>query len=363
MDNDKYSVILPTYNERRNLPIVVWLLARMFSEQSKANNFDVVTGSRYIRGGGVAGWDLKRKVISRGANLLAKYALWPGVSDVTGSFRLYRKSVLEHLMKQVVSKGYVFQMEIIVRARAAGFTIGEIPITFVDRVYGESKLGKTEIVGYAKGIWTLFVTPMSKDSHLLSATSDGEPFSAEDDDTEGPSKIVRQNALSSSKRTIRLQPLELEMDPVVAWAYRPSVLVILSIIAGSTVLFAYHTENLVVPRKDDAHGREFVQYFDPRLDQPARERSYGQNCDFTLNNLYNGLDLFALAHFVGWFGKAVILRDFWFCLVLSVMFEITELSLSHQIANFQGGTDGSWTFAYATLVGRFSACLRAIIWM
>lgn len=91
--------------------------------------------------------------------------------------------------------------------------------------------------------------PMSKDSHLLSATSDGEPFSAEDDDTEGPSKIVRQNALSSSKRTIRLQPLELEMDPVVAWAYRPSVLVILSIIAGSTVLFAYHTENLVVPRK------------------------------------------------------------------------------------------------------------------
>lgn len=108
--------------------------------------------------------------------------------------------------------------------------------------------------------------------------------------------------------------------------------------------------------QDDAHGREFVQYFDPRLDQPARERSYGQNCDFTLNNLYNGLDLFALAHFVGWFGKAVILRDFWFCLVLSVMFEvcfqsvnprknrfmltcllqITELSLSHQIANFQG---------------------------
>jgi dolichol-phosphate mannosyltransferase len=49
-------------------------------------------------------------------------------------------------------------MEIIVRARADGFTIGEVPITFVDRVYGESKLGKSEIVGYAKGVWTLFTT-------------------------------------------------------------------------------------------------------------------------------------------------------------------------------------------------------------
>ena len=53
----------------------------------KAKNLDVVTGSRYITGGGVAGWDAKRKIISRGANLLAKYALWPQVSDVTGSFR------------------------------------------------------------------------------------------------------------------------------------------------------------------------------------------------------------------------------------------------------------------------------------
>ena len=61
-------------------------------------------------------------------------------------------------MKQVVSRGYVFQMEIIVRARNEGFTIGEVPITFVDRVYGESKLGKSEIVDYAKGVWKLFTT-------------------------------------------------------------------------------------------------------------------------------------------------------------------------------------------------------------
>jgi hypothetical protein len=53
----------------------------------KRYGYDVVTGSRYIRGGGVDGWDLRRKVISRGANLLAKLALWPRVSDVTGSYR------------------------------------------------------------------------------------------------------------------------------------------------------------------------------------------------------------------------------------------------------------------------------------
>lgn len=66
--------------------------------------------------------------------------------------------MLEHLIKQVVSKGYVFQMEIIARAKVEGFKVGEVPISFVDRIYGESKLGKSEIVGYAKGVWQLFTT-------------------------------------------------------------------------------------------------------------------------------------------------------------------------------------------------------------
>lgn len=71
---------------------------------------------------------------------------------------LYRKEVLEHLIKQAISKGYVFQMEIIARAKSEGFRVAEVPITFVDRIYGESKLGKSEIVGYAKGVWQLFIT-------------------------------------------------------------------------------------------------------------------------------------------------------------------------------------------------------------
>ncbi len=100
-----------------------------------------------------------------------------GVSDLTGSFRvvfihsqilylqlkfdeinhlrLYKKEVLQRIISVVISKGYVFQMEMMVRARQFGYTIGEVPITFVDRVYGESKMGANEIVQYAKGVWQL----------------------------------------------------------------------------------------------------------------------------------------------------------------------------------------------------------------
>ncbi|KAG1777262.1 glycosyltransferase family 2 protein [Suillus placidus] len=242
----KYSVILPTYNERKNLPIIIWLLAKVFEEHQlaweiivvddaspdgtqevaielaraygedkillkpragklglgtayihgldfctgdfviimdadfshhpkfipqfirlqQAHNLDIVTGTRYrststpylagARPGGVHGWDLKRKLVSRGANFLAATVLNPGVSDLTGSFRLYRLPVLRHIITLTQSRGYVFQMEMMVRARALGYTVGEVPITFVDRIFGESKLGADEVVGYVKGVWQLF---------------------------------------------------------------------------------------------------------------------------------------------------------------------------------------------------------------
>jgi dolichol-phosphate mannosyltransferase len=80
------------------------------------------------------------------------------VTDLTGSFRLFKKPVLERLMTQVTSKGYVFQMEVMARARLNGFAIEEVPIVFVDRVFGESKLGGAEIVSYIKGLLWLFFT-------------------------------------------------------------------------------------------------------------------------------------------------------------------------------------------------------------
>ncbi|CAI2378941.1 unnamed protein product [Moneuplotes crassus] len=230
---DKYSIILPTYQERDNLPIITWMILDMadrnnldveiivvednspdgtglvadelqriygekriqvlkragklglgsaymdgikkcngnfvilmdadfshhpkfipqFIEVQKRTDCDVVTGTRYRKGGGVYGWDLYRKLTSRVANFIASFLLNPkNASDLTGSFRLYKKHVLEDIMSQVKSRGYVFQMEVIVRAEKNGYSINEVPITFVDRVYGESKLGANEIISYLKGL-------------------------------------------------------------------------------------------------------------------------------------------------------------------------------------------------------------------
>ncbi|CAO3681089.1 unnamed protein product [Umbelopsis vinacea] len=124
----------------------------------KQYDYDVVSGTRYRSGGGVYGWDLKRKLVSRGANFLATLMLRPNASDLTGSFRLYKKDVLLQLIQATIAKGYVFQMEMIVRARQFNFKVGEVPITFVDRVYGESKMGASEIVQYAQGVWRLFLS-------------------------------------------------------------------------------------------------------------------------------------------------------------------------------------------------------------
>lgn len=129
-----------------------------FIELQQANDYDIVSGTRYIGSGGVFGWDFKRKLVSRGANFLSQLLLRPNCSDLTGSFRLYKKDHLEQLIAKCVSKGYVFQMEMLVRARELEYTIGEVPITFVDRVYGQSKLGGTEIFQFAKNLLYLFAT-------------------------------------------------------------------------------------------------------------------------------------------------------------------------------------------------------------
>lgn len=127
-----------------------------FIAKQAEHDYDIVTGTRYDQRGGIAGWDLRRIITSRGANILATLLLFPGISDLTGSFRLYKKSVLEELMAEVKGKTYVFQMEIIVRAKQMRYSIAEVPIVFVDRLYGESKLGVGEMVSYLKGLWNLF---------------------------------------------------------------------------------------------------------------------------------------------------------------------------------------------------------------
>lgn len=128
-----------------------------FIRKQKERDYDVVTGSRYIPNGGVFGWNFKRKLTSRVANFIADFLLNPGVSDLTGSYRLYKREAFNNIMKNMESRGYVFQMEIIVRAHDMNYSIGEVPIVFVDRMYGQSKMGMNEIVQYLKGVFNLFL--------------------------------------------------------------------------------------------------------------------------------------------------------------------------------------------------------------
>lgn len=107
---------------------------------------NVVVGSRYVRGGGVENWGLYRKAVSKGANILASTLLGVKVHDMTTGYRCYDRNVLEKLeLDSIKSNGYSFLEEILFYCKKKGFSIGEIPIIFVDRVHGKSKLSKMEM--------------------------------------------------------------------------------------------------------------------------------------------------------------------------------------------------------------------------
>jgi len=112
---------------------------------------DVVLGSRYVRGGRVGNWGLIRRAISRGASLYTALFLQMGVRDPTGGFKCFRRTVLETLdLDAITAKGYAFQIETTYRAKRAGFHIVEVPITFVDRTAGHSKMSRTIVL---EAIW------------------------------------------------------------------------------------------------------------------------------------------------------------------------------------------------------------------
>ncbi|CDR93761.1 glycosyl transferase, group 2 family protein, putative [Babesia bigemina] len=123
----------------------------------RTGNYDIVSGTRYARGGGASGWCFRRVFISKTANFLAQFMLKPKMTDLTGSFRLYRRSLFESVLKDVKGRGYIFQMEIAIRAeKQYKARVAEVPIIFVERLYGVSKLGVMEIFGYLTGLFKLF---------------------------------------------------------------------------------------------------------------------------------------------------------------------------------------------------------------
>ncbi len=103
--------------------------------------YDMVLGSRYVDGGGVVNWSLKRKLISRGGSLYAKIILGLPFNDLTGGFKCFRREVLETInVNELKSTGYCFQIETTYKAFLNGFKIKEIPIIFEDRILGVSKM-------------------------------------------------------------------------------------------------------------------------------------------------------------------------------------------------------------------------------
>jgi dolichol-phosphate mannosyltransferase len=102
---------------------------------------DVVIGSRWVRGGSVVNWPLHRKALSVGANLYTKVLLGMAVRDATAGFRVYRASALKAIgLGDVASQGYCFQVDLTRRAVAGGLRVVEVPITFVEREVGTSKM-------------------------------------------------------------------------------------------------------------------------------------------------------------------------------------------------------------------------------
>jgi len=108
---------------------------------------DLVLGSRYRPGGGVSNWGPLRRLISRGGSLYSQLILSVGVRDLTGGFKLFRRQVLETVgLDTVRSNGYSFQIEMTYRTLRQGYRVTEVPIVFVDRRVGKSKLSRQVVL-------------------------------------------------------------------------------------------------------------------------------------------------------------------------------------------------------------------------
>lgn len=119
------------------------LVAAMSPEETPP--LDVAIGSRYVVGGGTVGWDLRRRLMSRGVNLYARWLLGLTPNDCSGAYRCFRTRTLARLdFAAIRSRGYSFQEEILYHLKVLGARFGEVPIRFVDRKQGRSKLDARE---------------------------------------------------------------------------------------------------------------------------------------------------------------------------------------------------------------------------
>jgi len=117
---------------------------------------DLAIGSRYTKGGGVANWDRKRLLLSWCASIYVRMILWVGIKDTTAGFKCYHRNVLEKINFDAVTfKGYAFQICMKYAAVKHGFKVVEVPITFIDREFGTSKMSTGIFKEAFWGVWKM----------------------------------------------------------------------------------------------------------------------------------------------------------------------------------------------------------------
>ncbi|ELA41213.1 uncharacterized protein VICG_01702 [Vittaforma corneae ATCC 50505] len=127
-----------------------FFITQFFKLANSPEKYDIVTGTRYAQSGMVSRWSFVRRFLSRFSNNLARYVIGLKTSDLTGSFRCYRTSVLKILLAESNCSGFSIQMEAISRAEKKGLKIAEVPIIFYDRSAGQSKFGLNEFCLFVK---------------------------------------------------------------------------------------------------------------------------------------------------------------------------------------------------------------------
>ena len=126
-------------------------LPRLLAALQPEAGGDVVLGSRWVDGGVVRNWPRSRLWLSQGGNAYVRFALGLPLRDATGGYRAYRAEVLRKLpLEEIASQGYCFQVDLVWQAWRAGFTVVEVPITFVERTHGKSKMSNAIV---AEAFW------------------------------------------------------------------------------------------------------------------------------------------------------------------------------------------------------------------
>jgi dolichol-phosphate mannosyltransferase len=131
--------------------------------QACKNGADVSIGSRYVSGGKVKNWPISRILMSYFASVYVRLVLFINIKDTTAGFKCYRRNVLESIdFDKIIFKGYAFQICMKYAAVQMGFKIKEVPITFIDRIYGESKMSSGIFKEAFFGVWKMKKTRFKK---------------------------------------------------------------------------------------------------------------------------------------------------------------------------------------------------------